>query len=129
MPPIRTLIVDDSREFRNSFKRFLSRFAELEVVGLANNGIEALHQVKELSPDLVLMDLVMPEMNGLEATRQIKSLTKPTCVFILTLHDSDEYRVAAQESGADGCINKSELNTKIYPLIRNHFSETFDKVK
>ncbi|MFQ5754097.1 MAG: response regulator, partial [bacterium] len=84
MTSIRTLLVDDNCEFLTSCKRFLSKFPEIEVVGYANSGYEALQQLNLLKPDLVLLDIIMPKMNGLEATRRIKSQSKSTRVVILT---------------------------------------------
>ena len=122
MTSIRTLLVDDNCEFQTSCKRFLNKFPEIEVVGYANSGYEALQQLNLLKPDLVLLDIVMPKMNGLEATRRIKSQSKTTRVVILTLHNLSEYQNAATDVGADGFVFKSEITVQLLPLIDKLFN-------
>jgi|WetSurMetagenome_2_1015567.scaffolds.fasta_scaffold1234113_1 DNA-binding NarL/FixJ family response regulator len=117
MPPIRLLIVDDNREFLTSAERFLAADPGLDIIGHALSGDEALGKVNLLQPDVVLMDLVMPEMSGLEATRRIKTRANPPFVIILTLHDIPEYCSAAQAAQADGFIGKSNFGNGLIPLI------------
>ena len=117
MSPIQVLLVDDSPEFLESAARFLSSDPQVCTVGRALSGRQALEQMASLKPDVVLMDLVMPNMDGLEATRQIKRRPDAPFVVILTLHDHDEYRLAAQAAGADGYITKSEFGTELLPLV------------
>jgi DNA-binding NarL/FixJ family response regulator len=74
--------------------------------------------VTQLQPDLVLMDVAMPNMNGLEATRRIKTQADAPHVVILTLHDTPEYRAAAEAVGADNFVSKAEFNAQMLPLIR-----------
>jgi len=117
MLPIRILLVDDSRDFIESAIRFLSADAQLEIVGCALSGAEAIDQIARVQPDLVLMDWAMPGMSGLEATHQIKAGPGAPGVVIVTLHDNLEYRAAARAAGADGYVAKSELGQALLPLI------------
>jgi DNA-binding NarL/FixJ family response regulator len=119
--PIRILLTDDSLVFRKSASSFLAGDPQLEVVGLAHSGQESLRLVAELRPDLVLMDLKMPEMNGLEATRRIKEFPDAPRVIIVTLYDTSTYRAAAEEVRADGFIAKADFTEKILPLIYSLF--------
>lgn len=118
----RILLVDDNLGFLESAGHFLALDRQIEIVGRAPSGQEALRQVAQLKPDLVLMDLAMPEMDGLEATRQIKKLPDAPRVIILTLHDNAEYRAAAKAAQADGFIAKSEFGTQLLPLIHAMFA-------
>ncbi len=123
-PPVRILLVDDSPEFLESAVSFLSTNSELKVVGYAASGDEALEQVQELEPDLVLMDLSMPGMGGIEATRRLKAEHDGALrIVILTLDDDLEYRSAATSAQADGLIKKSEFGTELLPMIETLFSQ------
>ena len=115
--PVRLLLVDDNAEFLRVAADFLSTDPWVEVVGQARSGRDALRRVVHLDPDLVIMDLDMPDMDGLEATRRIKSQPDSPYVIILTLYSATEYRVMAQESGANGYVVKSELGDRLLPLI------------
>lgn len=117
MIPVSTLIVDDSPSFLQSALRFLAMDSRIDVIGVALSGPEALEQVEQLHPDLVLMDLAMPGLNGLEATRLLKAGANPPRVVILTLHDTVEYRAAAEEASADGFMAKSDFGVLLLPLI------------
>ncbi|MBI5841863.1 MAG: response regulator transcription factor [Chloroflexi bacterium] len=117
MLPIRILLVDDSAVFLNSVESFLSTDPAVKIVGRALSGRSALEQISSLQPDLVLMDLSMPEMSGLEATRLIKARKDAPCVVILTLHNHPQYRKASQAAGADGFVSKAELGTQLIPQI------------
>ena len=117
MPAHRVLLVDDSPEFLESAVHFLAEDPAIEVVGRVFSGRGALEQLPVLKPDLVLMDVSMPEMNGLEATRRIKAQDDDLRVILLTLHDNPEYRAAAQAAKADGFVAKSELGIELLPLI------------
>lgn len=117
MKTIRLLLVDDSPAFIDSAGKFISAFPNVEIVGIAMSGNDALKQVFELRPDVVLMDLVMPQMNGLEVTRQIKSFAAAPHVVIVTLHDHPEYRKAAEAVGADGFLVKSNLVGELQPTL------------
>lgn len=119
---VRILLVDDSLTFLESATRFLSANERLEIIGRALSGGEALEQVSQLCPDLVLMDLTMPGMNGLEATRRLKARQSAPYVIILTLSDSSEYCAAAVAAGADGFVTKSEFGTALLPLIHSLFA-------
>jgi CheY-like chemotaxis protein len=110
------LLVDNSREFLKAAARFLSADRELEIAH-AFSGSEALEQVTRLHPDLVMMDLAMPEIDGLSATRAIKKLPDAPQVVIVTVHDNQEYRAQAKAAGADGFISKSEFVLQAPPLI------------
>ena len=114
---VRLLVVDDNPAFLNSAQRFLAANPEIEVVGQALSGDEALDQVTRLRPDMVLMDLVMPETNGLEAARIIKALPDAPRVVIMTLYDSAEYRAAVEATSADGFVAKSEFGTQLLALL------------
>jgi DNA-binding NarL/FixJ family response regulator len=120
---IRTLLVDDSPEFLEAAGRFLASDPDIEVVGSALSGKEAIEQVALLNPDLILMDLAMPGINGLETTRRIKEETKAPRVIILTLHDNPEYRAASESVNADGFIAKSDFGAKLIPLIHQIFEK------
>ena len=120
--PLRTLIVDDNHTFVESAANFLMERPQIEVVGSAYSGQEALDKVEEFAPDLVLMDLSMPQMDGFEATRKIKARDNPPVVIILTLYDYPEYRDRAKIAGADGFVSKVDLGVKLMPLISELFA-------
>ena len=113
MERIRVLIADDHRDFRKVVHEFLNRLPNVAVVGEACDGDEAVEQVGRLAPDVVLMDIKMPNKNGLEATRIIKDRWPTTRVLISTLNDSVVYRIQAQEAKADGFIVKSDMKPSL----------------
>lgn len=123
MTLIRTLLVDDSPEFLEAAGRFLSSDAHIQIVGLSLSGQQAIEQVNELNPDLVLIDLGMPGISGLETTQRIKSLSRAPRVIILTLHDNPEYRAASLAVQADGFVPKSEFGVQLLPLIHTLFEK------
>ncbi len=114
---IRVLMVDDSLEFLVLITRFLSLDPVIEIVGMACTGGDAIEQVVLLHPDVVLMDVSLPDMSGLEVTQQIKAQPNAPCVIISTFYGDAEYRAAAKAVFADGFVAKSELGTEMLPLI------------
>ena len=123
MNKIKVLLVDDSEQFLQSATAFLFQCPSVEVIGTATSGKDAIKKVQELRPDLVLMDIAMPQMNGIEATRCIKGQAEAPKIIILTLHDNAEYRSAAKDAGADGFVRKSNLLTHLLPMIDALFGE------
>jgi DNA-binding NarL/FixJ family response regulator len=123
MPCIRTLVVDDDLISHRIVTALLARHPQIEIVGRAYSGREALEQVAQTAPDLVLMDWSMPEMSGLQATLQIKSSTQSPCIVMVTMNDSPEYRALAAAAGADGFISKMDVVTELCPLITTLFPE------
>lgn len=103
---IRILIVDDHAILRQALRQLLEESPEVEVVGDAGNGREAIAATEKLLPDVILMDMVMPGLNGLEATRQIRKRFPKTRVLILTGYMEDEQILAALRSGASGYVVK-----------------------
>lgn len=118
--PIRIVIVDDHQAFREILKQFLELEEELDisVVGAAGNVEKAVRLARDLSPQLILMDIAMPFVNGLEAIRRIKVEWPGTKVIAMTLFHEDEYRRAAAESGADAFVSKDVVREKLVPTIR-----------
>jgi len=104
--PIRVLIVDDHMMVREGIKSFLHQFADITVVGESQNGIEAVEKVRELDPDVVLMDLVMPGMDGVEASRRIKLQTPRARILALTSFSTDDLVFPALKAGAVGYLLK-----------------------
>ncbi len=125
MSTLRVLIADDSPEFIQSAARFLSRVPHLEIVGCVLTGCDAVDLARHLKPDLVLIDLVMPEMNGLQATAKLKALVPTPQVIVITLNDIDAYRAAAHAVGADGFVSKAELGKRLLPTIESLFAGVF----
>jgi DNA-binding NarL/FixJ family response regulator len=106
MTPIRVLLVDDVAQVRCDLRTVLTLSGDLEIVGEAANGLEAIRLTESLKPDVVLMDLEMPVMDGYEATRQIKTRCPSSRVVALTVHDYESARAKAQESGVEAFIVK-----------------------
>jgi two-component system response regulator NreC len=122
MKKIRVLIADDHTLVRDGIRSLLALVADIEVVGEAANGREALERTKEFAPDVVLMDLAMPIMSGLEATRRIVREFPETKVLALTQYDDSEYVVPVIEAGARGLVTKmaafSELASAIQAVYK-----------
>jgi len=119
---IRVLLIDDNPKFLTAAANFLATIPRVEVVGCGLSGREGVEQAGRLQPDLILMDVAMPEMNGLEATRRIKAQPGAPYIVILTMHDDPEYRAAAEMVGADGFITKSEFGIQLLPVIHTLFN-------
>ncbi len=118
MPAARVLLADDHALFRDGLASLLTAW-DLDVVGQASNGREAVEKVRALRPDLVLMDVHMPEMNGLEATRIIKTEMPGTKVVIVTVSDAEESLFDAVKSGAEGYILKNASGEEFGRLLSN----------
>ncbi|HEV8424337.1 MAG TPA: response regulator transcription factor [Actinomycetes bacterium] len=117
---IRVLVVDDQPLIRAGFHKMVEARPDLEVVGEAADGAEALEQTMRLAPDVVLMDVRMPTMDGLEATRQLAGpgVANPTRVLILTTFDLDEYVYEALRAGASGFLLKDAPPEELAAAIR-----------
>jgi DNA-binding NarL/FixJ family response regulator len=107
---LRILIVDDEKAVRTALGRLLATRKEWQVVGEAADGAEAVGKARELRPDIIIMDITMPEMNGLEATPEIKKALPAAEVLIFTQHDSTQMVQQAQSAGASGYLLKSQAN-------------------
>jgi DNA-binding NarL/FixJ family response regulator len=114
---IRLLLVDDDAGFRKTLRHLLERRTDVEVLGEAGNGEEAVRLSDDLRPDAVLMDLAMPRMNGLEATRRLKARRPDLAVIILTVHDEDVYRRTALAAGATAFLQKKMLGVDLWPTL------------
>jgi DNA-binding NarL/FixJ family response regulator len=120
MTPTRVLIVDDVEQVRRDLSTALSLSGELEIIGEAANGLEAIRLTESLQPDVVLMDLEMPVLNGYEAARQIKA-SLPSCrVIALTVHDYDSARMKAKQSGMDAFLIKG---APVESIVRTIFKQ------
>jgi DNA-binding NarL/FixJ family response regulator len=118
MNKIRTLIVDDHVMMRDGIRALLDLQDDIEVVGEASEGTEAVAKVEELKPDVVVMDIAMPGMNGIEATQQIKAKNPNIKVLILTQHDKREYILSAIKAGGSGYVSKKALGSELINAIR-----------
>ena len=116
--PARVLIADDHELVRDGFRRMLSYEEDLEVVGEARDGREAVELCRRLNPDLVLMDVRMPKMDGLEATRAIKAQHPSVSVLVVTTYDNPDYLLDAIKAGAAGYVLKDAPNRQLTNAIR-----------
>ena len=119
MRKIRVLVVDDHTIVRDGICALLGLASDIEVVGEASNGMEALEMVKKLTPDVVLMDLAMPIMSGQEATRRIKKEFPNTKILALTQYDDKEYVFPVVNAGAYGYISKASASSDLVTGIRS----------
>lgn len=115
-------LVDDNKSFLGVASNFLSAHRNVRIDGCLTSPVQALREIGRIKPDLVVIDLVMPEMNGLEATRMIKSNNANTRVVIVSLHDQGEYRASAKAVGADEFLPKTEFADQIMSVIDRLFS-------
>jgi len=115
----RLLLVEDHTLLRAGLRALLSQDADIEIVGEADNGRDAIQAVGALSPHLVLMDLTMPGMNGIEAMRDIKRRYPETRVLVLTIHKTDEYIHESLRAGADGYILKDATHDELRVAVRS----------
>jgi DNA-binding NarL/FixJ family response regulator len=111
MKKIKVLVVDDRQDFRQVVLDFLNHLPNINIVGEAGDGDEAIEKAETLSPDIILMDVAMPKKNGIEATRIIKQRWPDIKVMIETTFDDPMYRIQALEAKADGFILKSSLKS------------------
>jgi len=117
MDKIRVLLADDHFVVRNGIKNLVEG-SEIEIIGEANNGVEAIDCVKRLSPDVVLMDISMPQMNGLDATEIISKQYRNSKSLILSMYDNEDYILRAVEVGALGYLLKDAPKDEILAAIR-----------
>ena len=122
---IKVLIADDQRILSEGIKSVLETDKELELVGIASDGFEALKMVAETSPDVVLMDIRMPNMNGVVATQRIKAEYPDVKVVVLTTFDDSDYILNAINNGANGYLLKDIGSTALINAVKNaHAGDT-----
>lgn len=118
MRKIRVLLVDDHTILREGIKALLALYDDIDVIGEAQEGREAIERVRELRPDVVLMDLAMPGLGGLEATIEIRKISSDTKVLVLTQHSSKEYIFPLLKAGASGYVLKKAAGGELVAAIR-----------
>ncbi len=115
---ITVLLVDDHGLVRRGFRRMLEDETDMEVVGEAGDGEEAVKLAKQLKPQVVVMDCALPKMNGLDATRQVLAESPETAVLMLSMHAESTWVRQAIEAGAKGYILKNAMNLELGPAVR-----------
>ncbi len=123
---MRILLADDHTMMRDGVRALLSLQDDIEIVGEASEGREAIEKVRELEPDIVVMDIAMPGMDGLEATRRIKNKHPKVKVLILTQYNNREYILSAIKAGAAGYVPKRALGSDLISALNAiHRGESF----
>ena len=115
---IRVVVADDHAAVRLGLADFLDAQHDLEIVGRAENGAEAVALARATSPDVVVMDIRMPELDGIEATRQIKQAQPDVGVLLLTAYEEDDLAVAGRDAGADGFFLKGIFGSELVERVR-----------
>ncbi len=133
MTPYRIVLADDHVLVRQGLRRILEGMPDLEVVGEANDGLELLDLLKRVTPDLVLLDIFMPNLRGIEAIHEIRKIHPEAKVLILTMHKDKEYLYLALSAGAKGYLLKEDADQELFSAIEKvrqgktfispHFSE------
>ena len=118
MPKISVMLVDDHSLVRRGFRRMLEDEADIEVVGEASDGQEAVTLARQLKPQVIVMDCALPEINGLQATRKILEFAPATQVLMLSMHTEDTWVRQALEAGARGYVLKNALDLELGSAIR-----------
>ena len=118
MDKVRVLLADDHALFREGLVGIIASQPDMQVVGEANDGLEAFVKAQELKPDLILMDVQMPGMDGLEATRQIMDVLPETRIVMLTVRDDDEKLFEALKNGAQGYLLKEIRSQEMLAMLR-----------
>ena len=114
----KVLIADDHALLRESMRNLLDRQDDIEVVGEASDGEEAVELASQLKPDIAVMDIVMPKLNGIEASKEIKKVSPSTAIIILTAYDDAQYVLGLLEAGAAGYLLKSARGSDVVAAIR-----------
>ena len=124
MPEIRLMLAEDHDVVRTGLRSFLEQQSGLRVVAEASTGLQVLERAAEFKPDIVLMDITMPDMDGLEATRRLKQQLPNIHVLALTVHDDKQYFMAMLAAGASGYLTKQaaadELVAAIHSISQGH---------
>ena len=115
---IKVLLAEDHILVREGTRELLQRESDIEVIGEADDGSQAVALASKTKPDVVIMDIAMPKLNGIDATRQIKSLLPDTAVLVLTAYDSDQYIFAILEAGAAGYLLKNVRGRELVDAVR-----------
>ncbi len=118
MTKIRVLVADDHAILRAGIRALLALYDDIEVIGEASNGKEAIDTIRELLPDVVLMDIAMPFMDGLEVTRRVHKENPKVKILILTQYDNREYILSSIKAGAIGYIPKKAVASELVDAIR-----------
>jgi len=118
MDKMRILVADDHTLLRDGIRSLLSAYDDIEIIGEAVDGKDAIEKAKELVPDIIIMDIAMPVMDGLQATRHITKQLPQIKVLMLTQHDNREYKSLCQEIGAAGFVPKRALAQELVSAIR-----------
>jgi len=122
MRKIKLLLVEDHVVVREGTRQLLENERDMEVIGEAGDGEEAVRLVKQLKPDVIIMDVSMPKLSGLEATKQIKEMSPSSIVLILTGYDYDEYIFSLLESGAAGYLLKDVTGDELIQAVRRVYA-------
>jgi DNA-binding NarL/FixJ family response regulator len=115
---INVLIADDHAIVRAGLRALLSAQPDIAVVGDAANGLEAVHQVQEKHPDIILLDIAMPVLNGLEAAQEIEASCPETAVIVVSMHSSPEYIRLALLAGVRGYLLKETVGAEVVEAVR-----------
>jgi two-component system response regulator NreC len=126
MMKIRVLIADDHVVLRSGLKLLLDSQTDIEVVGEASDGIEAINKTLEINPDVLIMDITMPGQNGIDAIREIKNQLPSVAVLVLTMHEDKGHIIEAFKAGASGYIPKKAADNELVNAIKTvHKGESF----
>ncbi len=118
MTKIRIVIADDHVVLRSGLRKLLNEQPDIEVIGEANDGNEAITRTEELTPDVLLLDITMPNLGGIDVIRIVKARMPKVAILVLTMHEDEGYFIEALKAGASGYVPKKAADTELIAAIR-----------